>query len=165
MDLLLEAAPRIVLETRARFAIVGEVFPEARSLEDKWKRSPVRDSILWRDEYVAEEEMARWLAACDAVVLPYRYVSGSGIAARAIAAGRPIVAASVGGLSETVRPGVTGELFAAGDPGALADAVRRVIDRGISSYEPGLTLAARESSWPSYVERLLAFFSRVRSAR
>ena len=165
VDLLLEAAPRIVRETRARFAIVGEVFPEARSLEEKWKRSPVRDSILWRDEYVAEEEMARWLAACDAVVLPYRYVSGSGIAARAIAAGRPMVGASVGGLSETVRPGVTGELFAAGDPDALADAVRRVIERGISSYEPGLTLAARESSWPSYVERLLAFFSRVRSAR
>lgn len=165
VDLLLEAAPRIVRETGARVAIVGEVFPEARPLEEKWKRSPARDSILWRDEYVPEEEMGRWLAACDAVVLPYRYVSGSGIAARAIAAGRPMVGTSVGGLSETVRPGVTGELFAAGDPDALADAVRKVIERGIFSYEPGLTLAARESSWASYVERLLAFFSRVRSAR
>ncbi len=165
VDLLLEAAPRIVRETGARVAIVGEVFPEVRPLEEKWKRSPARDSILWRDEYVPEEEMGRWLAACDAVVLPYRYVSGSGIAARAIAAGRPMVGTSVGGLSETVRPGVTGELFAAGDPDALADAVRKVIERGIFSYEPGLTLAARESSWASYVERLLAFFSRVRSAR
>jgi glycosyltransferase involved in cell wall biosynthesis len=165
VDLLLDAAPRIVRETGARVAIVGEVFPEARPLEEKWKRSPVREAILWRDEYVAEEEMARWLAACDAVVLPHRYVSGSGIAARAIAARRPMVGASVGGLSETVRPGVTGELFTAGDSDALADAVQRVLDRGISSYEPGLALAAVESSWASYVERLLGFFSRVRSAR
>jgi glycosyltransferase involved in cell wall biosynthesis len=165
VDLLLDAAPRIVRETNARIAVVGEVFPEARTLEGEWKRSPVRESILWRDEYVAEEEMARWLAACDVVVLPYRYVSGSGIAARAIAARRPMAAASVGGLSETVRPAVTGELFAAGDPGALADAVRRIIERGISAYEPGLTVAAGESSWARYVERLLAFFSDVRSAR
>ena len=129
VDVLLEAAPRIVRETNARIAIVDEVFPDARPLEAAWKRSPVRDSILWRDEYVAEEEMARWLAACDAVVLPYRYVSGSGIAARAIAARRPMAAASVGGLSETVRPGVTGELFA-GRRSELADAVRRIVDGG-----------------------------------
>ena len=165
VDVLLEAAPRIVEETNARIAIVGEVFPDARPLEAAWKRSPVRDSILWRDEYVAEEEMARWLAACDAVVLPYRYVSGSGIAARAIAARRPMAAASVGGLSETVRPGVTGELFAAGDAGELAHAVRRIVERGISAYEEGLARAAEESSWGRYVQGLLAFFSGVRSAR
>jgi glycosyltransferase involved in cell wall biosynthesis len=165
VDILLEAAPRIVRETNARIAVVGEVFPEARSLEEQWKRSAVRSSILWRDDYVTEEEMARWLAACDVVVLPYRYVSGSGIAARAIAARRPMAAAEVGGLSETVEPGATGELFAPRDPGALADAVRRVIERGLSAYEPGLTRAAEESSWGRYVERLLAFFSGLRAGR
>lgn len=165
VDLLLDAAPRIVRETNARIAVVGEVFPEARPLGERWKTSPVRESILWRDEYVSEEEMARWLAACDVVVLPYRYVSGSGIAARAIAARRPMAAASVGGLSETVRAGVTGELFDAGDPGSLAGAVARIVERGIAAYEEGLTRAAAESSWARYVERLLAFFSDVRSAR
>jgi glycosyltransferase involved in cell wall biosynthesis len=165
VDLLLDAAPRIVRETNARIAIVGEVFPDAQFLEERWKQSPVRESIVWRDEYVTEEEMGRWLAACDVVVLPYRYVSGSGIAARAVAARRPMAAASVGGLSETVQPGVTGELFPVGDPNALADAVRRIVERGISRYENGLTLAAEESSWSRYVERLLAFFSGVRSAR
>jgi glycosyltransferase involved in cell wall biosynthesis len=163
VDLLLRAAPQIVRETNARIAVVGEVFPEARDLEEEWKVSPVRDSVLWRDEYVTEEEMARWLAACDVVVLPYRYVSGSGIAARAIAAGRPMAASSVGGLSETVRPGVTGETFEPGDPAALAGAVQRVLENGISRYEPGLALAAGETSWARYVEGLLAFFADVRS--
>ena len=165
VDLLLEAAPRIVRETNARIAVVGEVFPEARPLKERWKRSAFRDSIIWRDDYATEEEMARWLAACDVVVLPYRYVSGSGIAARAIAARRPMAAAAVGGLSETVQPGATGELFAPGNPDALADAVRRVIERGLSAYEPGLTRAAGESSWPRYVERMLAFFSSLRDGR
>jgi glycosyltransferase involved in cell wall biosynthesis len=163
VGLLLDAAPRIVAETGATIAVVGEVFPEARSLERRWKGSPVREAIRWRDEYVAEEEMSLWLAACDAVVLPYRYVSGSGIAARAIAARRPMVAAAVGGLVETVQPGSTGELFAAGDADALAAAVVRVLAHGIAFYEPGLATAAKEASWPGYVDELLAFLSSLPS--
>ncbi|HEX9303560.1 MAG TPA: glycosyltransferase [Thermoanaerobaculia bacterium] len=161
VDVLLDAAPAIVGETGARIAVVGEVFPDARDLEERRRRSPVRDAVLWRDEYVSEEEMARWLAACDVVVLPYRYVSGSGIAARAIAARRPICAAAVGGLAETVEPGVTGELFPPGNSGALAEAVERALDRGFSAYAPGLERAAEEASWPRYVESLLAFLGSV----
>jgi len=163
VETLLEAAPRIVRETGARIAIVGEVFPDARFLEKRWRASPIRGSILWKDEYVPEEEMARWLAACDVVALPYRYVSGSGIAARSIAARRPIAAAEAGGLAETVRAGETGELFAFGDADALAEAVRRVLDRGISAYEPGLARAAEDASWPRYAERLLAFLGSLRT--
>jgi len=161
VDVLLDAAPAIVGETGARIAVVGEVFPDARDLEERRRESPVRDSILWRDEYVPEGEMARWLAACDVVVLPYRYVSGSGIAARAIAARRPICAAAVGGLAEVVEPGVTGELFLPGNSGALAAAVKRALDRGLSAYAPGLERAAEEASWPRYVDRLLAFLGSV----
>lgn len=163
VDVLLDAAPRIVAETGAAIAVVGEVFPEARSLERRWKHSSVRESILWRDDYVSEDEMSRWLAACDVVVLPYRYVSGSGIAARAIAARRPMAAAEVGGLAETVRAGSTGELFAPGDPDALAEAVGRVLARGVGFYEPFLAAAAEEASWPRYVDGLLAFLSSVRA--
>jgi glycosyltransferase involved in cell wall biosynthesis len=157
VELLLDAAPRIVAATGATIAVVGEVFPEARSLERRRQSSPVRDSILWRDEYVTEEEMARWLAACDVVVLPYRYVSGSGIAARAIAAGRPMAAAAVGGLVETVRPGETGELFAPGNAEALAGAVERVLAGGIGHYERGLASAVENASWPRYAEALRTF--------
>lgn len=163
VDLLLDAAPRIVAATGAKIAVVGEVFPEARFLERRWEASTVRDSILWRDDYVSEDDMARWLAASDAVVLPYRYVSGSGIAARAIAARRPLVAAAVGGLSETVEPGSTGELFAPDDPAALAQAVGRVLARGFQSYAPGLTAAANERSWPLYADGLLGFLDAVKA--
>lgn len=162
VELLLDAAPALVRNTGARIAVVGEVFPEARSLEDRWRASPVRDSILWRDEYVSEEEMDRWLAACDVVVLPYRYVSGSGIAARALAARRPVAAAAVGGLVETVQPGVTGELFEAGDSSGLAAAVQRILAHEPGHYQPGIARAADEASWPRYVESLLSFLASLR---
>ncbi len=160
VDLLLDAAPEIVRRTGASIAVVGEVFPDARDLSLRAASSPVRDRILWNDAYVSEDDMALWLAACDVVALPYRAISGSGIAARAFAAGRPVAAAAVGGLAETVEPGVTGELFAAGDAPALARAIETVLARGVGVYAPGLARAAQAASWPRYADALLAFLAR-----
>jgi glycosyltransferase involved in cell wall biosynthesis len=157
VETLLEAAPRIVGESGARVAVVGEVFPDADRLARLREASSVADRILWKDQYVSEEEMGMWLAACDAVVLPYREISGSAIAARAIGAVRPIAASSVGGLKEMVLPGVTGELFAPGDAAGLADAVKRILERGLPVYRPGLERAAEEMAWPRYARRILGF--------
>ncbi len=159
VDTLLDAAPRIVGETGARIAVVGEVFPDARDLEKRRRSSPVADRIFWKDEYVSEEEMALWLSACDVVVLPYREISASAIAARAIGAHRPIAASAVGGLKESVEPGVTGELFAPGDSNGLAEAVKKILDRGPDSYSGSLARAADRMSWPNYARRILEFIS------
>lgn len=157
VDLLLDAAPDIVRRTGARIAIVGEVFPDASDTMRRVESSPVRDRIRVEDRYVSEPDMDLWLAACDAAVLPYRAISGSGIAARAIGAGRPMAAAAIGGLKDAVVPGVTGELFASGDSAGLAAAVETVLARGIGAYATGLARAAEEASWPRYAEELLAF--------
>jgi glycosyltransferase involved in cell wall biosynthesis len=165
VETLLEAAPRIVRETGARIAVVGEVFPDAGSLSRLRDASPVADRILWKDEYVSEEEMGMWLAACDVVVLPYREISGSAIAARAVGARRPIAASAAGGLKDIVLPGVTGELFAPGDAGGLADAVSRILSRGLPAYAPGLDRAAAETAWPRYARKILAFISSLEEDR
>jgi len=164
VDVLLAAAPRIIRETGARIAIVGEVFDDARYLTRMWESSPVRDRVIWKDEYVSEEEMALWLSACDLLALPYRRISSSAIAARAIGARRPIAAAAVGGLKEAVEPGVTGELFDPGDAEGLARAVARIFERGTESYSAGLTRALRETSWPSYAGKIVDFLERFRAS-
>ena len=163
VETLLEAAPRIVRQSGARIAVVGEVFPDASDLARLREASPVAGSILWKDQYVSEEEMGMWLAACDVVVLPYREISGSAIAARAIGARRPVAASAVGGLKDVVEPGVTGEIFAPGDACGLADAVGRILARGPAAYAAGLDRVARETSWPRYAARILEFISGIAS--
>lgn len=159
VELLLEAAPAIAAATGARIAVVGEVFPDMADVKKRWETSPARDSLLWKDEYVSEREMALWLGACDAVVLPYRRISSSAIAARAIGARRPIAAAAIGGLAESVEAGVTGELFAPGDADGLTAAVLTILSRGAAWYEPGLARAAALRSWPRYAERIFSFLA------
>lgn len=163
VDVLLDAAVPIAAETGARVAIVGESFPDAEDLEKRLRESAGRGEIFRRDAYVPEAEMDDWLAACDVLVLPYQKISGSAIAARAVAARRPMVASRVGSLVETVVPGRTGELFEPGDARGLAEAVAKVLSRGVTEYEPGLEQAARQTTWSSYANTLLSFVSSLRA--
>lgn len=56
------------------------------------------------DRFVTDEEFDAWIAAADAVVLPYRRSWSSGALARAQAIGTPAVVAAVGGLPEQASP-------------------------------------------------------------
>ena len=153
IETLIEAAPAIARESGAAVAVVGEVFPDARDVAVIARRTP---GVRFVDDYVAEAEMDEWLAACDVVVCPYREVSGSGIVARAIGAGRPVVASDLPAFREVVTQ-ETGAFFLAGDARALAAAVSIVLSRGVDSYRAALERAAERYSWQSYADAVARF--------
>lgn len=153
LDTLLAAAPEIALRGGAEIAIVGEAFAEAGEIDAACGRSSAASRIRRVDRYVDESEMDDWLAACDVVVCPYREVSGSGIAARAAAAGRPMVASDLPGFRPFVTP-ETGRLFRPGDPGALAEAILQVLRSEIAFFQPGLARLRERFSWPNYAGQI-----------
>jgi glycosyltransferase involved in cell wall biosynthesis len=56
--------------------------------------------VVVENRWVPEAEVGALLGWADAVVLPYREASQSGVAAAALAAGRQVIATNVGGLAE-----------------------------------------------------------------
>jgi glycosyltransferase involved in cell wall biosynthesis len=66
------------------------------------------------------------LAACDGFVLSSAHEGLPNVVMEAMAAARPVVATSVGGVPELVETGVTGQLVPPTDPTALADAMAQV---------------------------------------
>jgi glycosyltransferase involved in cell wall biosynthesis len=75
----------------------------------------------------SRRDIPRVLPLLHAFVMPSLY-EGFGIAIlEAMAAGKPVIATSVGGIPEFVKNGETGLLVNPGDPGALADAMTRVL--------------------------------------
>lgn len=95
LDLLAEAlalpGPRPDMAVR----VVGHGPPSP--VLDQLARLP---GVTVENRWVPEGEVAALLGWADAVVLPYREASQSGVAAAAIAAGRWVVATRVGGMAE-----------------------------------------------------------------
>ena len=75
--------------------------------------------------FVSADEVALYLSACDAVVLPYRSITTSGALALAMTYGRACLGPSVGGLVEAIC-GCSRQLY---DP---ADGLQTALERFLS---------------------------------
>ena len=156
LDILLDAMPRVVAETGAFLLIAGECYDDLPALEAQIDRLGLRDHVRLDARYVANEEVPTLVAACDAVVLPYRHATQSGVAQVAYACGRPVISTAVGGIPEVVWEGETGLLVPPEDPGALADAIVRFYrDDLASTLREGVARRVGELSWAGLVQALV----------
>ncbi|MDZ4700912.1 MAG: glycosyltransferase family 4 protein [Rhodothermales bacterium] len=89
-------------------------------------------------------EVRQRLAVADLLVVPSRFESLGMAIREAMAAGLPVVAFDVGGVSESVAHERTGLLASAGDFGGLRGAVERLMDDPALRHRFGA--AAREAS-------------------
>lgn len=147
LDLLLEAmrvlGPREDLELRVVGS--GPPSPELAALAGLPR---VRVENRW----VPEAEVAGLIGWSDALVLPYREASQSGVAAMAIAGGRLVVATDVGGLAEQFEPGTA--VICRPEGAAIAAGIAAVLDRRANG-----TLAApaasTEDGWGALAGRVI----------
>ena len=95
LDLLDEALTRIGPVPGLKVRVVGSG-PESPTL-DRLRALP---NVTVENRWVPESGLGELLAWSDALVLPYREASQSGVAALALGAGRRVLATNVGGLPE-----------------------------------------------------------------
>jgi glycosyltransferase involved in cell wall biosynthesis len=100
--------------------------PERRALERRAGELGLAGRVRFLGS-VSRETVLRLFGAADASVLPSAWENFPHTVVEALAVGCPVVATSVGGVPEVVRDGENGLLVAPADPGALADALRRVL--------------------------------------
>jgi glycosyltransferase involved in cell wall biosynthesis len=127
----------------------GEMEFELRALSDKVGAGNVHFT-----GFVNQSVLPRVYAACDVFVLPSDYEPWGLAVNEAMCSGLPIVAsAEVGCALDIVRHDVNGRLFAAGDIGGLASALRPLLSNAEKRQQ--MAAASREiiSCW-SYSECL-----------
>jgi glycosyltransferase involved in cell wall biosynthesis len=108
-----------------RLTVAGEFWEPVAGTVERLEQLGLTGRVDLRPAYVPDEDVGALLAAHHLLIAPYKSATQSGVAPLAFAAGRPVVATTVGGLPEVVREGETGALAASSSPGAFADAIER----------------------------------------
>ncbi|MFB3814501.1 MAG: glycosyltransferase family 4 protein [Terriglobales bacterium] len=124
LEYLIKAEPLITARIRdVVFVIAGEGEDLA------WYRSMMAhpDRFVIRNEYVDDAERDELFRQASVVVLPYIEATQSGVAPVAYGFAKPVVASSVGALSEVVEHGRTGLLVPPADSQQLADALVHIL--------------------------------------
>jgi D-inositol-3-phosphate glycosyltransferase len=173
-DVLLRAVALLLDETpdlRSRLVVPVVGGPSGTGLEHPEALAELADRLAITDVVrfvppVPPAELALWDAAASVVAVPSYNESFGLVAAEAQAAGTPVIAAAVGGLTTVVADGESGLLLDSHEPEVWASALRRVLldDAFRSRLAQGARERGRAFSWEGTAERTLDVYERARHA-
>lgn len=145
---LVEAFAKVRSEQPARLVLVGdgELRPAVEDLVNRRGLTADVELLGLRDD------VTELLVGADAFVLSSRWEGLPRAVLEATHAGLPVVATDVGGVSEVLEDGVTGWLVSAGEQGALAAALRELLQ---DPSEAERRVAAARLRLPSFTEQAM----------
>jgi glycosyltransferase involved in cell wall biosynthesis len=162
VDVLLEAWRRVGPRVPLELVVAGE--PDASLRAKKTELEACEKPPSWLGFIESERELQRTIANAAVVVLPYRRSSpASGILARAMLEGRPVIATKVPAAQAAIRHDVEGLLVEPEDVEGLAAALERLALH--PEQRDGLGAAARTRAGALFsdhkqVEILLSGYAR-----
>jgi glycosyltransferase involved in cell wall biosynthesis len=129
LDILIEAFPKILSEhPEARLLIVGEFYEDPNEYNELIKKFNIVNYVKVINRFVPNEDVEKYYRICDVVVLPYKSATQSGILNVAYGFLKPVIATSVGGLSEFVEDGKTGFIVSPDSPESIAEGITKFIN-------------------------------------
>ena len=105
LDLLLEAFERSPRKD-LRLIVAGEFYNDKKQYRPAFER--LGERVILHDHFIADEEVKYYFSMADALVLPYRTATQSGVTQIAYNFEVPMVVTRVGGLPEIVADGKVG---------------------------------------------------------
>jgi glycosyltransferase involved in cell wall biosynthesis len=158
LDLLIDALAK--LPSDHVLVIAGEPYGDMTKYHEAIARHGLKDRVVDRIRYIADQEVPVFFSAADAVILPYKGATQSGITAIAYHFGTPVIATDVGGLKESVEHDRTGLIVDRPDSAAIAQAMARFHQDGKAAVYRGRIAELREElSWKRFADQLVAFAS------
>lgn len=159
LDLLIEAVGRLGEEYQ--LLIAGECYGSFEKYQGLIDASPARERILVRSEYISDDEIPVYFSAVDALVLPYRSATQSGVVSVAYHYDLPMLATPVGDFPNSIeRPG-TGIVVPEISSEAIAQGVERLFTPEWQALVPSnISKEKAALSWETLTCKLIGFVSR-----
>jgi len=153
---LLDAMPQVLKKKpELKLDIVGEFWQDKSDYLEKIRRLGIGKSVKIVDRYVNDEEVAKFFADSDAVILPYVSSTQSGIIQLAIGFMTPVISTDVGGNKDIIKSGINGLLVKPRDSEALAKAIVEFYEKKLNKkFEKEMINKLEELKWTKKKEKL-----------
>lgn len=139
LTVLLDAIPFVLQHIDCTLLVAGEFYDNKIKYQEQIQALSLGKQVKIVDEYIPNEAVHYYFTAADVVVLPYISAAQSGIVSLAYSYCKPVIATRVGGLaeqvmgfSEGVETGKEEFLVPPNDPIALAAAIVKFYETGLS---------------------------------
>ncbi|WP_417611552.1 TIGR04063 family PEP-CTERM/XrtA system glycosyltransferase [Parasphingorhabdus sp.] len=168
LDDLIAAMPLLqVSHPEAHLLLVGGG-PMEGSLKNQVKRLGLDSAVTFTGR-VPHDEVERYYGLMDIMVYPRKSMRLTDLVTplkplEAMAQGRLVAASDVGGHKELIEDGVTGTLFAAGDPQRMAEKLASLLDnRGVWSQtiETAKKFVESDRNWSSNILRYTPVYQKL----
>ena len=141
----------------------GEYLRAIREASREYEQS---ERILFRSQFIPDDDTEVYFKAADVLVLPYRAVYQSGVLFLAYSFGLPVLAADVGSLKDDIVEGQTGFVFKPEDPNELAKIIEQYfaseLYTDLSRRRPAIrAYATQRHSWDVVGQETVNVYARL----
>ncbi len=153
LDVLLEVMKMLKTELNIKLIIAGEYY----SNEEKYKKIinelGLQNQLYLFTDFISTSEVKYYFSACDAVILPYRDATQSGIVQIAMNFHKPVIATNVGGLAEVISDGSTGFIVEKENSMKLATAIENFyLQNKEKQFVSNIIKETDKYSWSKFTE-------------
>lgn len=155
LDLLLQAIQS--LKHKDIFlSVVGECWTDIKYFKDMAQTLGIANKVEFVDRYVSDSEAADYFARADAVALPYRSMTGTGVIPLAYHYGKPVITTNLSAFSDVVVDGETGFIADEVSSQALSKAINQFIEiRQQRDFDLDIAEYRKSFTWERFAQKVL----------
>lgn len=158
LDMLIEAMS--LLPDDYQLVVAGECYGSFESYQALIEASPAKERILVHNQYIHDEDIPAYFSAANALILPYRSATQSGVVSVAYHFDLPMVSTPVGDFAQSIGQPKTGIVAAEISPKALAESIRTLFTPAWQEALPQRIASEKKAlSWESLTQALYRFLS------
>ena len=161
LDLLLKAWAEWMPEGR-KLLIAGEFYASRDKYLALIDELGLQDRVVLHDRFIPDEDVRYYFSAADALVLPYRTATQSGVTQIAYQFSTPMIVTDVGGLKEIVPDGKVGYLCKP-EPESIAEKVEQIWQGdNLDRFHQNCLKERERFSWEEMCAKLIEVYDMVK---
>jgi glycosyltransferase involved in cell wall biosynthesis len=139
-----------------KLLVAGEFYTDKEKYLKILKEKNLESSVILKTDFIPTQEVKYYFSACDAVILPYKSATQSGIVQIAVNFRKPVIATNVGGLGEVIVDGESGYIVEKENPKALAKAIDKFYSEEKEiPFTKNISTLSEKYSWKNFADGII----------